>query len=374
MIFRTEVVCYLYIAVCVCMLVFNCLLILYRRYENRSLQKYINQISALVDSQLECLSYSDEMHQEIQQRLGKRLRRIHFLRAFHSVITEKREEEPALVERYLLKSRPMFSDLVASYRKEEDIKQAYFAFVMADFSVCRWVHEDPIIDFMMELIVDKSAYCRENALKALYRFGDADNVLLALRLIDENNVFHHEKLITDGLLSFAGDRQELAALLWKHFHEFHLELQIPFLNYIRAVSSDFREPFYEMLANERTDKELKIALIRYFWRHPYPPVAEVLAGFLEREDSRDWEIAAIAATAIRAYPGEQTILVLRKALLSANWYVRYNAADSLKSLDADFNMLASVFNGQDRYAREMLLFHEQQHEIKEQAQKEAELV
>ena len=41
---------------------------------------------------------------------------------------------------------------------------------------------------------------------------------------------------------------------------------------------------------------------------------------------------------------------------SPNWYVRYNASASLEAHGLDYEQLLQVIAGEDRYAREMLVY------------------
>ena len=48
--------------------------------------------------------------------------------------------------------------------------------------------------------------------------------------------------------------------------------------------------------------------------------------------------------------------VLKQALHCANWYVRFNASQSLNDLQVPYLDLVDILNGSDRYAREMMLY------------------
>ena len=43
---------------------------------------------------------------------------------------------------------------------------------------------------------------------------------------EEEGIFHNKKLLTDGLLTFAGDKRELAETLWRECENFPEELVI----------------------------------------------------------------------------------------------------------------------------------------------------
>lgn len=77
-------------------------------------------------------------------------------------------------------------------------------------------------------------------------------------------------------------------------------------------------------------------------------------SFVDQLRKQRWEYAAIAATALSAYPGERTVEILKEALQSPNWYVRFNAAQSLEAFQLSYWELSDVMEGGDRYAREIL--------------------
>ena len=78
--------------------------------------------------------------------------------------------------------------------------------------------------------------------------------------------------------------------------------------------------------------EIRFALIRYFRKYPYREAEEFLLALLDREKAEFSGLAIAAAAALSAYPGKKTKEALRRALSSRNWYVRRNAAVSLKEL------------------------------------------
>ena len=69
-----------------------------------------------------------------------------------------------------------------------------------------------------------------------------------------------------------------------------------------------------------------------------------------------WEYTSIACFALASYPGERTIAVLKKNLSSRNWYVRLNASQSLENLNLEYADFIDIFEGNDRYAGEMICY------------------
>lgn len=207
---------------------------------------------------------------------------------------------------------------------------------------------------------------------------NCDLVLQALRQVDGSGRFHHGKLLTDGLLTFSGDRQELTRMLWDSFDAVSLSMQTVILDYIRFSGSRMDEELLPLLAEEGRDDELRFSCIRYFEKHLDPRAYPLLLSFLEHPGERRWEYAAISAAALSAYPGERTVLALKWAMGSASWYIRLNAARSLTSFHLTYQNLGDVMDSGDRYAREILQYRldlqQAQQAPKEQERQEVALV
>ena len=80
---------------------------------------------------------------------------------------------------------------------------------------------------------------------------------------------------------------------------------------------------------------------------------------------QQWEYATVAAASLAAYPDKETINALKEALHSGNWYVRYAAAQSLEHLQVDYTDVIDIAAGNDRYAREMMLYRLESRKLQE---------
>lgn len=175
----------------------------------------------------------------------------------------------------------------------------------------------------------------------------------------------HEKVITEALLSYTGEAAALIQGLWSHLEDFAPRIQRAVLDYIRFQSGDYRGRMLELMVDSRRDKELRLAAIRYFGRYPYPPARGPLLDFLLDRDPSHWEYAAISAAALAGYPGEEVVGALLRAMNSANWYIRSNAASSLEAHGLSYEEMLRVLSGEDRYAREMLQYRLESRRLEE---------
>ena len=82
----------------------------------------------------------------------------------------------------------------------------------------------------------------------------------------------------------------------------------------------------------------------------------MLKGYVAAEYSTRNEYCLISLTALRNYPGKETTELLKKNLRSTNWYIRYNAAESLSVLGVEYAELVEIFDGKDSYARDIMQF------------------
>ena len=94
----------------------------------------------------------------------------------------------------------------------------------------------------------------------------------ALEYIEDNEMFHHPKLIADGLLSFKGNKEELALVLWEGRSKWSETMLVAIIQYITAAQDNFRAIFYEGLQEDDIPVEARIAILRYFQKYRYEPV------------------------------------------------------------------------------------------------------
>lgn len=163
-------------------------------------------------------------------------------------------------------------------------------------------------------------------------------------------------MVTDGLLSFQGDRELLAEELWKNWTHYSTYYKICFVNFFRMISGNFTERLLIVLKDEENDRELRLAVIRYFRKYKYDKAWEYLCCLVEEWRELDWEYAALSALALESYPGKRTIDALKKGCESRNWYIRYNSAQSLGKLIDHEQKGKLIQNEKDIYAKEMMAY------------------
>ncbi len=367
---NVETLIYAYLAICLAMIVFNCVCIVVFRRQDRLLKRRSTRLADDIKEQIQLIQAGGLVSEDHQKFLCRKLRRIGNLMAFDETLDRLLHQTPEPTWVYIKKIRPVFTQVAAENRYHGSMQQAYFAYVLCKYRILSGRAVPLIMELMMRLLEEPSLYCRENALQTIYSTGDCGCVVRALRRVDENGYFHHAKLLTDGLLTFTGNHQQLAQMLWKQFEAFSVSMQVVILDYIRFSGTVWNDEILPLLSDEDRDDELRFSCIRYFGKHPDMRAYPILLTFLEHPGNHRWEYAAICATALASYPGERTVLALKRAMNHSSWYIRFNASRSLESFHLTYEDLGDVMDGRDRYAREILQY---QMDL-QQAKKEQEAV
>jgi len=349
-----ETVIFAYIALCVCMLVFNILLILYRLLSEYRFLHDFRHLRGAIQTQLDRSRAGGDIEEKQQIYLRKALLQLTNLRVFYSYLSDGLTLKDPVILAYIRKSKPVFEFLAGRYQRENEIKQAYFAYLIRKYELCSGEKSDLLTTVMIGFTSSPSIYCRQNALQAIYSSGSAEAVVAAIRQMQKNKIVHNTKLMADGFLAFAGDHAQLAGILWQGFNGFRLPVQLAVIQYIRAIHLDYSKELFPLLINQRTDKEIKLAVMRFYGRIYYEPAQDVLLQTLTQFTNDEWEYRAVAASVLANYRSEPVIAALKKSLADENWYVRYNASASLVAMNIGYFDLVDVYNGRDRYAREML--------------------
>jgi len=349
---KVEILIYVYLAVCVAMIGFNIACIFLFRHNDKEIEEKRYYFIGMVREQLDL----EEPTEEHRKYLFKQLSHIKGLMAFDKSLEILSQQEPERVQAYLHKLDDLFITLMQKYHRRNEIQAAYFPYLISRYHLFHGEDYPQIHAALAELLHNQSVYSRENALNAIYSIGISKNILEALLIIDSNGYYHHKKLITDGLMTFSGDKEELDRVLWEHLPRFSLNMQLSILDYIRFTSENFKEEMYSLFS-DKYDSEIHYCAIRYFGRYYYEPAYEKLMYFAENENSLHWEYTAITCSSLATYPGERTVEMLKKKLSSRNWYVRYNAAQALDMLGMEYADLIDVVQGEDRYASEIMRYH-----------------
>ena len=355
---KVEILVYIYLFVCVALILFNITTMIVMRRRVKTDEKNTAKYRELIGREISRLSSGEKVDKKHTAMLSKKMKRPEHLRLFINTVSEMYDEGSEAVRAYLDSIAKIFYSLTPAYTKggDEMIEYAFFLYVLKVFCEMRGFTPKRIAHVMTGALTVSNTYVRENALRGIYSSGDVGYVTDALKALDTANIPHNVKLLTDGLLTFKGDLNELRGKLWEIYDGCGLRIKEVILDFMRFGDSEDSDRMLEIMSDPTADDELRFCCIRYFGRHPSEKAFPYIIAFAENKDDKRWEYPSIASSILVAYPCEETVTVLKNNLFVSNWYIRYNSAESLRKLKVDYFDVIDIVNGNDRYAREMMQY------------------
>lgn len=294
---------------------------------------------------------------KIPHRYMHQLKQPRMLAASHDAFLDLRRADPVQAAQVLSANLPALLEVGRSIGSST--MKAYLAYMLSGFDIPLNSSDRSYVNLMLSYLTDRSIYTHENALQALYRYGDPEAVARAFRLLSDQGILHSEKLLTDGLLKFTGDRKKLVSLLIGEMDLLNEPCRIGFVNFLRLSSChDIDDVLTNRLETAEIPPDARCATLRLLGtKHSPESRAAMLSQLNAYADSEDcWQPAAVAATLLEQYPDDEVIRSLTHAVSSRQWYVRMNAAKSLIGMRVSPEVLAAILKGKDRYAADALRF------------------
>lgn len=343
-----KAVIYFYIFICVVLLLFNLLYICrsscVKRQQRRKVQHWKIYLNSLAEG----------MPIWRASELFRRLKNVQELMAFYEAMQSREQERPGEAASFFQRYPSTILELAREYGEADTMDQAFFAYVIAAFHPTIGDRRSPLLEQLLNYLDDSTVYSRENVLNALYILGNIQSLEHAFLLMSQRGWYHDPRLLSDGLNRFQGEKEALVNRLWSCRSQLIECFQVGVIRFAEALGGDhFAEAFLRALETEELLTETQFTLVRYFRRHAVPHAQPVLLRLLKGESGGKQELAIAAAAALASYLDEKTRQALKEALHSPNWYVRQNAAHSLKTLGVTWEE-CGIDSNTDRYATEML--------------------
>lgn len=348
-----DTLIYSYLFICILLIIYNVMYIIHSRKNRvrgiREKSRWIQRIFV----ELTNLEQGKNVTSEHMKLLVRKLGSAHKLMSYYQAMNQCTSQWPrTLINEYLEQCAYSFQLLAEHYGKRDSMEKAAFSYFISEYVPYQDHQFHPIIAIMLEYFEDSSIYCRENLVRALSAFGNIQAVLNIVGRFEEDNLYHHKKLLTDGLADFTGDKEELALELWKVHREYSENMNLAIIGYITSASDDYGSVFLQELMEYDNTPEERLAMIRYFKNHHYEPARDFLIDVLKNDKNETADI--VAAFVLSSYPCDETRAALKESLGHPNWYVRQNAAYSYVDMTQDQEELNTVLNGEDQFARDMV--------------------
>lgn len=351
----SEYLLYIYGVICTCMIFFNIVYNMIMNGRDHKLRENIEKYDMLIGSALNEIREGRKLPRSHYRRMERVLSSTLGLMAVEAALGRHVEYGNEAAVEYLKSLGPIFIRLAKKYEKRESLQAAYFAYFIGDEKFKGCLPADELQRILIDYAAKDCFYCRVNAMRALYSFGDAQSIADAVTICDRKDAFFHAKVLQDGLLTYHGDSDALIEILLKRFNSFKEATQVALLNYIRFESDKYSDIMLDILKDESRNKELRLAAIRYLGKYPNEGARELLKKFASDKNTVNWDFTAVSVLALARYEGQDVTDVLIEAMLSTNWHVRNNSSMSLKMRGVSYTDIPDSIR-MDRYTDEMLRY------------------
>ena len=353
MYFNIENILYLYSFVALALIIYNIreLFLINREKEKR--EYLVNKYNEEIKNKILSLKEEKQIDESYINILAKELGKVDNLLAFRDAMVKNKDDRYIRLYKDIIYDS--FVELSLHYSKKNDMEKALFVYIIGVMEIER-ENSRRLDNIIINFLKNPSVYLVENTIKAFIKLGHKDSLIKTLNILNFNGIYHNEKLVSDGLLEYRGNKLDLAKELWEYRNEWMVSYVIAVIKFIRMIGCDFKEEFYNALKNENLNIEIKLELIRYFGKFKYDKVLDYMIDLFEKEDKVDRNFLIVISTVLSSYPSKRTIEILKKGMTNSNWYIRNNSCSSFLSLKPSQDDINDILNGKDRYAKEALLY------------------
>lgn len=323
--------------------------IIYNNLANKTINKKVNKLQSIMYNKLSNDKGMDE--EDIEQikkisstKLGLRA----FYLAYKDYINDNGYD--FTIKEYI--------NRIISYEKirknsivRDKYKKSYILYLLSEFRI----DTEKTRQISLESLQDDSIYIRNNSLKLIQNIGDVELALQAINIINNTEKYFNEKILLDFLDNFKGDIDILDKKLLDTLDNYNIKLKTKIIEHYSNRKNDSLEIRDSMLNYISTsdDKDVIISSTRYFKRVIDNRVANILNKNLKNEH---WEVRAISAKVICKYPNKKAIDILKQTIGDNNYFVRYNSAFSLISMEEKDQIMEELLNHHDRFAKDILAY------------------
>ncbi len=361
---KIENILYFYGLVCIFMILFN----IFNIFVSKQSVKYIDSASKRYHKRIQ--KYADKnmsknkADKKIVKKIKRELSNTVKMKTFDIFLDQLSKKEKIECRNFIHNNFEIVEELVQGYLKKDPVKAAYFLHVLYKHNICSLRPNDNILNGLKSYLYVNGIYCRHNAMMVLYKAGVPEKIVESLKILNQMDISVHERIVSVGLRHYTGDIDLLIKLLLKEFDGFQVWIQEAICNFIIASGESYQKEILTILNNPEYDQKIHLLCIRYMEMYPYKMAYHLLLSIVENKDA-NWQYKMGAINALGNYPSEQTVNILKRMLHSPNWNIRSSAAKSLAKQKLTYYELTDVFNGNDRYAREIMQYFLEERKLEE---------
>jgi uncharacterized protein (UPF0297 family) len=322
---------------------------IYNNLSNKTINKKVNKLQSIMYNKL---SNDKGMNEEDIEQIKKISSTKLGLRAFYLAYKDyiNNNGYDFVIKEYI--------NRIISYEKirknsivRDKYKKSYILYLLSEFRI----DSEKTRQISLQSLQDDSIYIRNNSLKLIQNIGDVELALQAINIINNTEKYFNEKILLDFLDNFKGDIDILDKKLLDILGNYNIKLKTKIIEHYSNRKNDSLEIRDSMLNYISTsdNKDVIISSTRYFKRVIDNRVANILNKNLKNEH---WEVRAISAKVISKYPNKKAIDILKQTIGDNNYFVRYNSAFSLISMEEKDQIMEELLNHHDRFAKYILAY------------------
>ena len=332
---------------------------LYRRYINFSAKKSGKEKEAVRKWLVEMKNFNYDSEMFYRAMISPK-KMIVFLEIAEELLTSSSQKDNDLIKDFIDKSYKAWLRVGQYYLKKSSTHKAYYAYVTSKLPFKQESRDTTELEtILLKIPLQSSIYSKNHSFAALTSLGNPQSVVEGLQQLSHEDLTSlNTKLITDNLLAFTGDFDELLHLLdtnWRHFSSHNQTAVIDFAR-IKG-SAQFQQILLPYLDGETEDVDYICAVLRYYGKIETEEAYPYVLSWANNDDVDYMACTGVATSTLIAYPGQKTIEQLTRNVTSKDWYVRRNAAKALSELVDQPQRLSSVFEGEDQYAIDQLTYY-----------------
>lgn len=328
------------------LLLFDIGFLVVKNIKNHRFYPQNSQLQITIRKELDNLRSTNKLSKGLESILTNKLSKTNNLIIFQNELENKKLDYDF---------KPYIFAQINNYLDKSDYEQAYYTYLISTFN---YENDNLNSNFrlqFMKFLNTKSLYTFTNTMKAIYAFGEAHLVVLAIDNIDERPGFYHKKLFVDGLLEFKGDREELKKELLYKFQGYSPATQESLLDYFRLAGEEVSDLCLEIVRNLKGNSQVRYSAMRYFFKFPSLASKNIFLDILKDEDSL-WIELMLAIQGLSLYEEPRIKAIISKMVTSKNWYVRMNAIEYLHNMKISRDEIFDILFLRDKYANEGLLY------------------
>jgi hypothetical protein len=344
-----ETIAWIAVAVCLAVILVQYIWLAILSYRQENEKRKYNQAFRTIEELLESILYSptvSSMNSEIQALysfVGKDKVKMDILssQTLELLVSSKTDDrQKAAIVAVTQKIKPM-DFFIKMLHRGNTFEKAYGCRKAAVYYI------ESEIPYIRKLSKSKNKVLAYNAAMALSSFGDEE----AVAEIIQSYQFNYEcsfRIILELLDIYSGDICSLAKRIFQNCDEYIKATVIKGLSDYKL--SEFEGVYFSGLSSKNIN--LKIACIQALGKIGKPEYEHLL---ITAAHDINWVVRSTAVKQL-VYNTDQTKKALVKATCDSEWWVRFNAAKTLVSIDPDLTYVENVLQGYDRYGSDAVKY------------------